>query len=490
MISLALLEGLSPRQRATHQRDLVSAFFFGVTFGILEMIPGLAIRLMDAGEWSVYVLRAAQPAALLLTMGWASLAEGRQRMPALGALRLLSAAFLALSALAVGNAAFFALLIALYYAADAGALPIQSAIFNENYPDKRRHALVANGRAVTMLAGALAGILAGRYIEARGLPAAASLGRLQIVLAASSTALAIGVWIFASIRLKSDKRAAHQRAIGAPAQHHHNKGWKRLIHGFHYLSEHREFRHFMIGYFVFGVATHMYRPALDFYIAKDLHVSVEVMGLLYSALPLTVMFLTLVPCGRMLDRMDPAQGRILFNAVWMLPIGLAAISVWMPREWAIGCLGVSKATEGYARAGSSLIWHLGALHYARRREEAVAYAAIGMALTGLRGLTAPALALWLQSSLGLTAGWLFLICLGFLIASTWLLDWLRRNDQAREAARLAAEAAAPAQAASIAAAPEPRVVPIPVPASVSMVVSILPDPETELPDDAGHPKVA
>src|SRR5690606_36090169 len=73
--------------------------------------------------------------------------------------------------------------------------------------------------------------------------------------------------------------------------------------------------------------------------------------------------------------------------------------------------------------------------FARRSEDVVAYSAIGMMLTGVRGLFAPAAGLLLYHELGWTARDVFLLSVGLVLASTFVLLRLRRDTAARFAAQ-------------------------------------------------------
>jgi hypothetical protein len=459
---------------------------YGVIFAVLEIIPGLAIKLLDASEMEQYLLRAAQPATLLATVGLASLTIGRRKLPFIIWTRLVATAMLLIAAFATNSTMFVAMMVMFHLSGNA-SLPILNAIYKENYPTQHRHSLVGNARALGMLAGALGGWCAGRYVDdanllptavvgwlggGAGLPLAEALTlsreemllRFRVMLVAVDLALLVSLLFIARVRLASDDdlASARQREEGGPAKmvdsindgapgpHAGPPGdgsssapsqsvdrlrrlsfRRRLTYGLRHLRDDRQFRIFMVGYFLFGFAAQMQQPVLDYFMAGELGVGATELGVAFATLPLLFGFLTMSFWGGTLDRTDPVTGRILFNLIWLVPMLLAVAATMVPRDQAVSLLYWRGLTLGFARSGSSLLWMLATLPFARHREDVVTYSAIGMALTGVRGVFAPGAGLALYHGLGMPARDVFLISVLLVFVSTWVLLRLRPETNRR-----------------------------------------------------------
>jgi len=446
MFNLKLLAELGPRARRTHRLDLAAGFFFGLTVGVLETVPTLASRLWQADHVSLYILRASQSTALLFSVLWATSALGRRKMPRVfwprvgaGCVLVGAAMTLSLEALVIA--------LPLFYIMSFGALPLQNAVYNENYPDDRRNSLVSNTRAMSALGATLSGALAGIYLGAvpgdislgsagSDLPLEAILQRWRFVLVLTALALTIGAWIFSSFPLRSDKVLARKQRTGrgidtpaapsAPAM-----SWREKVReGASGFFHDRTFRRFMLGYFLFGFGAQMYRPVLDHLLGQDMRVDVVHIGLINSAIPMGLTFLTIAYWGRYLDRTDPVTGRILFNCMWMMPALSFVAATLLPTQWAIVGLYAGATAEGFSRAGSVLLWQLSAIYFAKTDRQVLTYTAVAMFMTGIRGFTAPAAGLYLLH-LGLLPREVFLLVVAILLWSTWLLIKLRRDLGAR-----------------------------------------------------------
>jgi hypothetical protein len=193
------------------------------------------------------------------------------------------------------------------------------------------------------------------------------------------------------------------------------------------LRTDRLFARFMALWFVFGLANIMSMTLIVLLfaeLAKPLGEGVAVSHalLLKSVVPQVVMFFMLMYWGRVLDRKGAVWMRGPVNLVWALsPLlwGLAFIGAqrgwfgdgwfgWGPTLTAVAVLYVAQFVRGIAQAGGQLIWMLGIVPYAQRREEVPTYMAVHTTLNGVRGLSAAPLALGLAYAIGVE--WALLCC--------------------------------------------------------------------------------
>ncbi|UCE60629.1 MAG: hypothetical protein JSU63_02540 [Phycisphaerales bacterium] len=130
---------------------------------------------------------------------------------------------------------------------------------------------------------------------------------------------------------------------------------------------------------------------------------------LIVALPRLVMLASLNRWGRLFDRIGVVRFRVVNVIFWTttLIFGLAATLLTInldsvgPRylPLAVFLFAIRGVLYGLGIGGGALAWNLGHLHFAPP-EKAEIYMGIHVSLTGMRGLIAPLLGMWLWNTIG------------------------------------------------------------------------------------------
>jgi hypothetical protein len=119
-----------------------------------------------------------------------------------------------------------------------------------------------------------------------------------------------------------------------------------------------------------------------------------IVGFAYAVLPTMLMMVSAVFWGRFLDRINPMKGRAIFNTFQFVAYALHAYGGLTLQLWPI-LLGASLHAIG--NGGGTINWLTGSLYFAPEDKISL-YNAVHVGLTGLRGLIAPLVGLYLYSS--------------------------------------------------------------------------------------------
>ena len=162
----------------------------------------------------------------------------------------------------------------------------------------------------------------------------------------------------------------------------------------------RPFLLYQIGFALAGSANHMAMVFVPEVLKEFVHASDSVIGLVGAVLPALLVTLSAPVWGRYLDRVNPMIGRSTFNALQCVAYGFYAYGGHTLQGWPFF---VGAALHGISNGGGTINWLTGSLYFASSSHISL-YNAVHVCLTGLRGLIAPVLGLYLISESGLNLG--------------------------------------------------------------------------------------
>lgn len=154
-------------------------------------------------------------------------------------------------------------------------------------------------------------------------------------------------------------------------------------------------------------------------------VEILIVGWIVAVFPVMLMMGSAPFWGRFLDRTNPMIGRCIFNTLQAVAYGFHAYGGLSLQIWPIL---VGSAIHAVANGGSTINWLTGSLYFAGSDRISL-YNAVHVGLTGLRGLIAPLVGLYVYSSdgLGLGAG-LFWVSVVLSLIGSVLMLWQGLTD--------------------------------------------------------------
>jgi len=326
----------------------------------------------------------------------------------------------------------------------SGVITTRSAVWKSNYPHAVRGRIAARLQAVRILLGNATVLLAARMCDLDP-----TSYRYLFPCAGLAALVAISLLPGIHIRGERNELARHRQprqdgdlradlvepftltALLSPGHIF------RRMYGV--LREDRRFTQYCIAQLMTGMSNLMTIAIVVQIVTQDLMLG-EGWGFWISAgvietIPRLVMLGSIGRWGKLFDRVGVVRFRVVNVICWNLSIvfGLIATLVSVSSDQlgasflplAVGFFALRGICYGLGRGGGALAWYLGHLHFAKP-EKAELYMGIHVSLTGLRGLIAPLLGMWLYQIMG----WpVWMVALAFSLTSLAMFSWMAQREK-------------------------------------------------------------
>ncbi|MGE0431513.1 MAG: MFS transporter [Planctomycetota bacterium] len=285
----------------------------------------------------------------------------------------------------------FAVLVGLSVATSSLGAPMQSTVYAYVYPEAVRGRLISFTRLTQGVVSILGLTLLGLMV--RELP-----GSEWLIYPVAGM---LGLWSvrrFCAMRLPD-------RALVKPTGRGGAFSFLRVLH------TDRAYARYQFFQFILGIANLTGIPMIAVFARDELHLGVDVAVFVVAGgvVEQTAVMLTVRMHGWLYDRIG-----VLWHRVVTSSLILCAYLVWSVADNVVTA-GFACALAGLGLAGGQIIWLIGSLHFAPRGEESY-YASVHSFLTGLRGLIAPLLGLFLLQEVFAHSYRAFFLCCSALIA--------------------------------------------------------------------------
>ena len=170
---------------------------------------------------------------------------------------------------------------------------------------------------------------------------------------------------------------------------------RAFIRGLRVFWSDKRFVLYQIGFWFAGFANHMAHA----YVAESLKsdkvgASDSVVFWLVAVTPALLMALSAPVWGLLLDRINPMTGRALFNGIQCAAYGMHCYGGMIGEVWPFA---IGAVLHAIGNGGSTINWLTGSLYFAKE-EHVSLYNSIHVGLTGLRGMTAPIVGVWIYGA--------------------------------------------------------------------------------------------
>lgn len=337
----------------------------GLTFPFFAVI---ARDNLKASEFEIALLTMAPVAGNVLLLVWASMMEGRRKMPFAVASWVISRALLILILFATTSVTFVSIVV-LFWILASIAGPAYSALMKEIYPDGDRAKIMGYARVCTISIISICSLAAGQLLKIVSyqwvFPAAALVGIVSVI---------------------PFSRIPTNEATGEPGV----PLWTFIKNSIDILRKDRRFRLFCDGIFVFGTANFMAAPVYAIYQVDVLHVETGWASVFAVANSGAAMF-GYFYWGGYIDRKSPMRAVALCT---LLGVTTPLIYCFATKAWMVIPVTV---IGGIINSGADLAYFNGILHHAPK-DRIAQYQSLFAGLMGVRGILAPLLGAWLVKS--------------------------------------------------------------------------------------------
>lgn len=393
--------------RANYRAEFLHTLGWGVFAGMVEGNTSSIVvaKTFHADDFLVAVVWATPMLANVLSLLWGAVLRGRRRMPlfvALASAAMLSVMSIGLTPARAGDWAgwLFAAQIGLARIFVAAIVNVRSSLWAMNYPGESR------------------GRITGRLQSLRfsmALPTATGVSLLfdanpdhyRWMYPLFSLVGLLSLLPLRRMRVRGERselrRLAQRRAANGDAAA--TGVVANLRESARILREDRPFARYCTAQHMLGSANFMVDPVLNVVIASTLKFNYLSSILLLDIIRNLVLLFSVPAWSRHFDRVGVLHFRVRNTLFWMGSTGLAAMTLLLISRGgtagtaAVAVLVVSRVLNGIGRGGGAIAWNLGHLHFADAHN-ADLYMGIHVALTGIRGLLMPFIAVLLNAWFG------------------------------------------------------------------------------------------
>jgi MFS family permease len=197
------------------------------------------------------------------------------------------------------------------------------------------------------------------------------------------------------------------------------------------LQKNRGYRHFEIGFMLYGFAFMSSITVITIFFERQLHLNYSSIAFYKNAY--YVIAIILLPFfGKLIGRIDPRKFAVITYLAIMLHIFFIMLTEYFPfyTEWfglkIYYLLLVYIIFHSIFAATMGLLWNIGSAYYCAP-EEAGSYQSVHLSLTGVRGIFAPLLGVFFYEMIGYSGT--FIISIIALIAAIAVMIWSYNKDK-------------------------------------------------------------
>jgi MFS family permease len=402
----------------------------------------------------IAVAAATPMAARLFSLVWGMLCTGRRKIPLLMGFAGATSFCMVLIGFippTYAGAVLFVILMAVAQVLLSGVVTVRSAVWRSNYPQSQRGRISARIQAMRMFMSIVAVLIAAELCDRDPnqyriiFPAAALLGFASLLIARR-------------IHIRGERRELRRNQETRTDPNERREFVEpftliALLSPGHVIGQmvrvlvkDRRYALYCLAQFLLGLGNLMTIAVVIMLITRNLPLDFSsgywISTGLIVAIPNLVMLGSVGRWGSLFDRIGVLRMRVVNVACWLvaLMLGFAAALVVLHADrigpvslpLAVLLFGARAIGYGLGMGGGALAWNLGHLHFAEP-ERAEIYMGIHVSFTGLRGLVAPLLGMWLWTVIG---WWLWIIAIGLTLLSE-LSFWNLARREAIDAAKRA-----------------------------------------------------
>jgi len=406
-LNISQLLSQHPRAAHTFRFDFIAMLFTGAVLACIHMLDVIGSKAYDAGSFEIALIRSGMGFGMIASYLVANRVIHHRRVPYVTwpqtVARMLLVSLAILPWLRMNWVLpYFCFCAVLASALEHLTLPARLTLYRHNYPVKLRPLVASRVRqaqiAMVLFVGLSLGILLDwntdqpeglglwltQWVPHDLFPKDIFLRFGVPVIAGISMA---GIFLFSRIREKANLRNLNNdiHKIKTPGI----KEWISVLFG------NKSFLIFEIAYFIFGFGNLMTLPLLVILVTKPeygINASYFESMLVLSVVWQVGLFLAAPLMGKLVQRYNP----ILLRGILTLSFAIDLFLMFFAYLSAsILPLYIGKTIRGVTMAGGMLIWELGPMYFAEKKEEVPTYIGIHTVLTGVRALISP----WVGASL-------------------------------------------------------------------------------------------
>ncbi|HNW99728.1 MAG TPA: MFS transporter [Candidatus Cloacimonadota bacterium] len=408
---------LSKIEKRTFLLLMISTFFNAMIGSLSNIQDIISKKALHALDWQLTLLAMVWPLSNFISIWWGKVLEHSKHKARYFLLVAILGRLVLIFGMWVVNMNQFLILLTFMFSFSSLLIPATNAIYQENISPMNRGRIFGYTVSLTTLAAMVISFFAGRLLDQNE-------HSFHMILMAAGISGFLSAFVLSLV--KFDKNYQRPQLDSMTPREILYTPIKRMME---ILKTNKEFAKFERNFSAYGMGFIMLQPVIPIYLVQNLQLNYT-----YNFLGKGILsqygFLILSPIiGKLHDKFHPHKfTAISFGALTTYPLMFLLSYFVHDRFWAILLVYIAFVLFGVAMTGVNISWNMGTIFFAGKGESPM-YQSVHVTMTGLRGVVAPLLGLFLLRTCGIAS--VFLVATLFLILASWLSRRDYKNFQCK-----------------------------------------------------------
>ena len=410
-----MLNELTKIQKKIVYVILISTLFNAVLIGLGPLMDIIATKALGAADWQLTLLTMIWPVTNFVSIWWGKILESSENKSIFYWIVAFFGRLIFVLGIWVMTMNQFLVLLAVSFSFNSLFIPLYNNLFQKHFDSSVRGKIFGLTISLSTLVAILFSYLAGRILDNDE-------NNFRIIMVFAGISGFLGTAILSTfkpeVKTKSNiQKVSFYRIFISPL----SRTWETL-------KKNKDFRNFEINFTIYGFGFIMVLPSIPIYLIEHLEMTYT-SSFIAKAVIAQIGLLLLSPLfGKIHGKWHPHYfTAISFFTFSMFPLTLY-ISSFTSVNVAIILVFVAYLIYSFGMAGVNITWNISSIFFAGEEDSSM-YQSIHVSATGIRGLLAPLLGLFIYRYFGIKLVFLVSFLFIFTGSITSYLSYLKRSHR-------------------------------------------------------------
>ena len=396
---------------------LISTIFNAVLIGLGPLMDIIAKKALDAADWQLTLLIMIWPVTNFISIWWGKLLESSENKSIFYWIVAFFGRLIFVLGIWVATMNQFLVLLAVSFSFNSLFIPLYNNLFQKHFDSKVRGKIFGITISISTLIAILFSYIAGRILDNNE-------SNFHIIMVFAGICGFLGTAILSTFKpdVKSENKVqkfSFHRIFISPL----SRTWETL-------KKNKDFRNFEINFTIYGIGFIMVLPSVPIYLIETLNMTYT-SSFIAKAVIAQIGLLLLSPLfGNIHGKWHPHYfTAISFLTFSFFPLTLY-ISTFMSTDIAIILVFAAYFIYSFGMAGVNITWNISSIFFAGKEDSSM-YQSIHVSATGIRGLSAPLLGLFIYRYFGIKLVFLTSFIFIFVGGVMSYISYLKRSKQSQ-----------------------------------------------------------
>ena len=410
-----MLNDLTKIQKKIVYVILISTLFNAVLIGLGPLMDIIATKALGAADWQLTLLTMIWPVTNFVSIWWGKILESSENKSIFYWIVAFFGRLIFVLGVWVMTMNQFLVLLAVSFSFNSLFIPLYNNLFQKHFDSKVRGKIFGLTISLSTLIAILFSYLAGRILDNDE-------NNFRIIMVFAGISGFLGTAILSTFKPEVKARNhiekfSFRRIFISPL----SRTWETL-------KKNKDFRNFEINFTIYGFGFIMVLPSIPIYLIEHLEMTYT-SSFIAKAIIAQIGLLLLSPLfGKIHGKWHPHYfTAISFLTFSIFPLTLY-VSTFTSANVAIILVFVAYFVYSFGMAGVNITWNISSIFFAGKEDSSM-YQSIHVSATGIRGLLAPLLGLFIYRYFGIKLVFLISFLFIFTGSITSYVSYLRRSNR-------------------------------------------------------------